>query len=337
MTARTRDQLAYMACGLWMVTGLYVDGWAHQAEKPETFFTPWHAVLYSGFAAAVLYSLLAAVRDRRAGTGAVLEEDRIAGLGLKLFAAGAVGDFLWHEIAGIEADLEALVSPTHLMLMIGGLLMVTLPVRAARRDGPGIEPAARVAVAASVGLAAAVLLFFLMYLSPWVEAWSFRLHYLPHDDRSTAAVQVGMASLLVAVVVLGGAVLWTARRWRLPFGAATVIAGGVALGQAGVEGFDVVLPVLAGVAAGAVADVLLRAEVDFPWVGAAMGAVLSGSFFALLHVESAVGWGPSLWVGAIVFSALAGYAVGLLTGGADRARGASPAPAVSSQVSGEKG
>ena len=53
-TLSLRDEAVYMLCGLWMITGLYIDGWAHGAEKPETFFTPWHLVLYSGFGAAVL-------------------------------------------------------------------------------------------------------------------------------------------------------------------------------------------------------------------------------------------------------------------------------------------
>jgi hypothetical protein len=37
---------------LWLFAGLYLDGWAHN-NIPDTinsFFTPWHAVLYSGYA-----------------------------------------------------------------------------------------------------------------------------------------------------------------------------------------------------------------------------------------------------------------------------------------------
>lgn len=36
----------------WLIGGVFVDGWAHNnLAKLETFFTPWHALLYSGFAA----------------------------------------------------------------------------------------------------------------------------------------------------------------------------------------------------------------------------------------------------------------------------------------------
>ncbi|SRR5712691_5597348 len=48
---------------LWFVTGLYLDGWAHAHTLVDSFFTLWHAVIYSGFlgAACVLLgtSLLA--------------------------------------------------------------------------------------------------------------------------------------------------------------------------------------------------------------------------------------------------------------------------------------
>src|SRR5260370_9328630 len=36
----------------WFVGGLFIDGWAHNhGLVDKTFFTPWHALLYSGYAA----------------------------------------------------------------------------------------------------------------------------------------------------------------------------------------------------------------------------------------------------------------------------------------------
>ena len=35
----------------WMIGGIHLDGWAHHHFDVETFFTPWHGVLYSGFLA----------------------------------------------------------------------------------------------------------------------------------------------------------------------------------------------------------------------------------------------------------------------------------------------
>ena len=81
---RIRDEAAYMACGVWMVVGLYLDGWSHQANKPESFFTPWHALLYSGFGAAVVWSGWIAVRDARLAESerSPTLDDRITSLGV---------------------------------------------------------------------------------------------------------------------------------------------------------------------------------------------------------------------------------------------------------------
>ena len=47
-----RRDLAVALATLWLTAGLYLDGWAHShVPELETFFTPWHGVLYSGYAA----------------------------------------------------------------------------------------------------------------------------------------------------------------------------------------------------------------------------------------------------------------------------------------------
>ncbi len=42
-------------------------------------------------------------------------------IGVIAFAAGGVADMVWHQIFGVEVDLEALLSPSHLLLFISGL------------------------------------------------------------------------------------------------------------------------------------------------------------------------------------------------------------------------
>lgn len=302
-----RDELAYMVCGLWMITGLFVDGWSHQANKPDTFFTPWHFLLYSGFGAVVVYSGWMAVRDARAGVKPAVGDDRITTLGVVLFVIGAVGDGAWHELVGIEVDIEGLISPTHLLLMTGGLLMVTLPVRSALRRE---EEAASLPLLASIALAMGVTGFFLMYLMPWSDAEPFAHGFNPASEVSELAVDSAMATVIVSTLLFVTPILWAARRWRLPLGTATFTCTSVAIGLSGLEGFEVRLPILAATAAGLVIDELLRQERPLPIVGLAGGATLWASFFALLDLESGVGWGPTLWVGAIVFATLSGLASG---------------------------
>jgi hypothetical protein len=47
------EHLVTVAVATWLMIGLFVDGWAHNNldTSLESFFTPWHALFYSGFAA----------------------------------------------------------------------------------------------------------------------------------------------------------------------------------------------------------------------------------------------------------------------------------------------
>jgi hypothetical protein len=115
VTARTAHvkhfDLIFALLGLWPVAGLFMDVWAHNhVAALETFFTPWHGVLYSGFAATASYLAWTIVREYglRAGYGLSL-------VGPVVFACAGVGDLLWHQVFGIEQGVEALFSPTPIL------------------------------------------------------------------------------------------------------------------------------------------------------------------------------------------------------------------------------
>src|SRR5262245_6998021 len=112
--AGVRFDWLFVAVSSWLVGGGALDVWAHfHVPQLETFFTPWHGVLYSGALALMVLVVFTVTRNRLAG--AAWSRAMPAGYGLSLvglgvfFAAGA-GDALWHTLLGIEVDLEALVS-----------------------------------------------------------------------------------------------------------------------------------------------------------------------------------------------------------------------------------
>jgi hypothetical protein len=111
----------------WFVTGLYLDGYAHTHELPDTFFTPWHGVIYSGYLVAALFLvgtfLLRRFRSMPTGYGLSL-------IGAGVFFIGGVADLIWHTFLGIEANLAAEYSPPHLVLATAGLLIATGPLAA---------------------------------------------------------------------------------------------------------------------------------------------------------------------------------------------------------------
>src|SRR2546429_10016537 len=87
-TASYRANLVTVLLGAWFTVGLFLDAWAHNnVPKLETFFTPWHAVFYSGFAATaawIAWTCRGALRSGRLDPGAIPR-------GSGLSAAAAVG------------------------------------------------------------------------------------------------------------------------------------------------------------------------------------------------------------------------------------------------------
>lgn len=91
----------------------------HLLNKPETFFSPPHAVLYVGvgiafFGFGLLYvSWKKTLKPRRFQKGI-----KIAGLGIALLLGAGPADFAWHSSFG----LDGLLSPPHMVLILGMIL-----------------------------------------------------------------------------------------------------------------------------------------------------------------------------------------------------------------------
>jgi hypothetical protein len=308
LTASGRsDDVAAAIFSTWVVLGLFVDGWAHNAGKPETFWTPWHAVLYSGFLAGMAWFALTVQLDRRRGTFTRPDPLVLAGFGL--FAFGGLADMAWHTIFGVEEDLEALLSPSHLLLMVAGLLLVTLPVRSALdRAGAASDWRDFAPTAVGLTLAVAVVAFFTQFASA--------LHATEHDVFAPGAADqlqvVGVVAVLLPNALLVGALLWTASRWPSPPpGTFTLMFGGAALLMAGLDGFDqlaLVVPVAAG---GALADALVARRYPARLVAVAVPAVMWSGWFAVYHAVWGLGWEAELTSGAVVLAALTGYGLAL--------------------------
>src|SRR4029079_19306055 len=123
-----------LVASAWLVTGLQLDAYAHATTpEQETFWTPWHAVLYSGIAASGL-TLVWLVRSRlsRAPTYesvlALPNALRVPLLGMAFLLVGGGVDTLWHNIFGIEQGLEIFVSPSHEFIILGMALVAAGPV-----------------------------------------------------------------------------------------------------------------------------------------------------------------------------------------------------------------
>lgn len=161
-----------------IVGGLFLDGWAHNHGKvDQSFFTLWHALLYSAFAIYAVFLLVNVIRHYREGYGwrqALPYGYGLPLVGAGIFAAGGVLDLIWHTLFGIEADVQALVSPTHLILATGLFFMLTGPLRSIwRRLGERtLTWATGTPLILALALILSVLMFFTQYANPFVTPWA---------------------------------------------------------------------------------------------------------------------------------------------------------------------
>ena len=94
----------------WLVLGGYSDAWAHNhVPSLETFFTPWHGVLYTGLLVTIIFLVGTYIRNRRRGYSwnkALPHGYGLSLIGVAFFALGGVGDLIWHTLFGIELNID---------------------------------------------------------------------------------------------------------------------------------------------------------------------------------------------------------------------------------------
>lgn len=142
--AGLRFQWASALLSAWLVGGLYLDGWAHaHGRVDDVFFTPWHAVLYSGVFVAFLFLLANLVLNHARGYAwrrALPQGYGLSLAGAALFLAGGGLDLAWHRVFGIEVNIETLLSPTHLLLATSGVLLIGGGLRSAWVQARLVQP-----------------------------------------------------------------------------------------------------------------------------------------------------------------------------------------------------
>lgn len=308
--ARRVDDIIAGLCGAWMMTGLFVDGWAHRNEKPETFFTPWHGVLYSGFMASAMWMLLVVRRHQRPGVS--WRETLPAGYGFRsvgigVFGLGAILDLVWHETFGIEVDIEALLSPTHLILLSGGLLMAVGPiVSTLAREGDAQRPAwaSTGPIVGTVAFMVALMQFFFMYLSPYDYGMYARF------EREVVR---GVGAIVVFTLITTIGLLFVVRAIALPKGAFVVLLFVPAFAQTILTSFDTAPRLLGPATAALVAEATwprvraVRRRMATPILAAWVGALTLVTWFGMflgVGLDAGISWSVHLWSGTPILAAL---------------------------------
>jgi hypothetical protein len=315
----TRFDWVATVLGAMFTAGLYLDGWAHtHGRVDETFFTPWHAVLYSGFLTmAILLIGRAAWGFKREGSlrGALPPGYGLGLIGVGCWFVGGPFDAVWHNIFGFEANIEALLSPAHAILALGFGLMTAGPLRAGFTRPPGrwIDG---LPMLLSLTFVLSNLTFFTQIAHPVANLWAAGRRPVPFN-----VLELGITGMLLSAVVLTAPLLFLLAHARLPSGGVTIVIGlnSIAMGFLYDQGPYPRFVVSAFIAGAIVCDGLRAAlqpapgrPREFRVFAAALPAVLFAGYFIALTVRPGLVWSPHVWIGTVVFAAVIGWLLSYL-------------------------
>ena len=304
----------------WLVAGIVLDNWAHHHQavvgKLETFFTPWHAVLYSGSLAVATPLVAALLRNGRRSqpwTRALPAGYGLSLLGVLVFAVGGLADMVWHTLWGIEVGLDAAYSPPHLILGAGWILIVSGPLRAAWAREPGGRWLSQLPMVISLTFTLSIVSFYIGFSQPLMSPWaSARLRLDPAEVGYT----IGIESVFLYSGVLMGLLLLTVLRQPLPLGGFTIVftLAGILMAMGTWPEESKLIPCASAALTGFAVDLLqkwLRPSAARPGelrlFAFAVPTVVYIVHFVTLKVTDGIWWSAHLQGGAIVIAGMVGW------------------------------
>jgi len=324
-------------CGLWLSAGFLWDSWAHLHVGVETFFTPYHAIFYAAMVGATIAFSVAAFANYRRGyrfPDLLPLAYRRSLVGVPVFFLGGVGDLIWHSFFGVENRIEAVTSPTHLIIGFGVVLVMSGPIRSAlEARSTVLSLRAQLPLLFSL---AAIIEFAHLGMSYAFDPSAARMDAPPAEVASSPYYLLDVALVLyktgtgVMIVILTSLVsmafaLWVASRMRLAFGALTIffVLGDMMMAAALTNDRPLLfIHICMALVAGLGGDiVLLRARTKvlaLPSLrvlrrfAVLVPIAYYGTFFALTIALEGTWWNWSLVVGTIVWSVLAGFGLTFL-------------------------
>ncbi len=322
------DLLATVMTG-WFIFGMFIDGWAHNHGRVDnTFFTPWHAILYSGVLANAAFLTFNQYRNMAKGypwlralpRGYLLSLIGVAGF----FVAGGF-DFLWHSWFGFEADIEALLSPAHLALASGAFLFVTGPLRAAWLRARAEEKAGWIGMLPVV-ISLLALLSLLTFFTQYTHAFSNARFLSAPRSSLPSNTDFEDASTIAAVLIqsaeIMGVICLAMRRWKLPIGSLTLLIGAnmalmywMRYNTSAAHTYALIV----GLGAAVFADVLFAllkpsAERPIPLriFAFVVPFAMFGALFVVLVSTVGVWWSVHMWLGVTFLAGIVGLFVSYL-------------------------
>ena len=322
----TTLDLLVAACTLWISCGFFLDAWAHGHVPIETFFTPYHALFYTGMLALVVVLAVFGIRHR-----GFPESYRYPLLGIPIFIAAGLGDMVWHRLLGVEEGVDALLSPTHQALGLGVFFISSAPMISALRARDALRTLSD-------------QLPLILAMATWLELVHFGTAYAfdpgagaPNAPPSTrffspdylTAIAIGYYKLGTGVLVvlfqsalMAGFALFAGTRLPLKPGALTLtyLLGNFAAAAAFTNDTPLLVTTLAmSLAAGIAGDVIVARLNPKPEriaayriLGICVPVAYFGTYFLVTAITDGVWWDWNVVLGALIWSGAIGFALTLL-------------------------
>ncbi|WP_328477518.1 hypothetical protein OHA21_24710 [Actinoplanes sp. NBC_00393] len=307
-----RERWVLLVASAWLVIGLQLDAYAH-ATTPEleTFWTPWHGVLYSGIAASG-FTLLWIMRSRLPGVPtyrsllALPNALRIPLAGMAFLLVGGGVDTLWHNVFGIERDMEIFVSPSHEFIILGMVLVAMGP---ALMLATGPSPRLGLGGAFLVGISTLFAVLPVHIYSLHASSIGFRhlgsgadpVPIFSPDAQLIHGYVFSTILLLLPFIIIG-------RRWPLPIGLPSILVAIIAvLMHLMFDSQDAWWPALTVAAAAVVIELVLRVVTPLVRLSANAGWIVFGL------VAPPAMWGAVLLVGKLETGST-GFNIHMVTG-----------------------
>lgn len=221
----------YVMLSLLLTVGILMDVWSHIEFGPDqSIFNEYHLLFYGSMTAIMVLLGGLTLNNLRNGYPLAIALPQGYGLGflaVLLFGISGVIDLSSHAIFGFESDIEALTSPTHLLLFINWFLILFAPVQAARARAQTTGQSATLRQSLPKLLAYGCMMaciniplmnFFPMGSSPYMLQ-----EMRPANDYF--GLSLGISGTLLQTMITVAFILWLAREFRMPRGGFTVAFG----------------------------------------------------------------------------------------------------------------
>src|SRR3989344_620590 len=301
----------------WWTAGGFVDGWAHTHldSALETVLTPWHAIFYLGILTTTFLLLTQMWRNHKIGYAwrrALPREYMFALWGVLLVFIGGPGDLMWHQLFGIEVGIEALLSPTHILLAFGGAVVVSAPIHAIWYRNRSTQKIHKIPVILSFSYLLMTLGFMLQFLHPFNFPWMAQSFLNENPININYGAALGVAGAIVFNSIFMGLILASIRYWAFPFGSFAVILTLNAVAITLMHG-EYYIFILTALLAGILIDFLYRKvyslslkEHHIRIFGIFAPVILFTTYVVTILLTDTTPWAVHTWAGMIVISGITG-------------------------------